>query len=829
MPRQNLTANACTVCRKKRTKCDGRQPCRRCVSRGEDCVYEDKMWRTKDHLRSEIERLRKEVLQCQGLIRAFTIGGTAEEWKTIQSRMHRGEPPERIVAWIASSRSPASPPQNEVSPEQTVSPENSHPSISSQSNSLPETGNYSYASPEATTSLQSSPEDTYINIAPDLVSPARSGHSKGSVGRTASYPQSGSSHDRPITPQSLRSWTGATKDIELLHRLLHHYFDNCFPDFSFICKERFMGDLDEGTGVYCSAALLNAILGLASQSYNASSNSETESCSTSQFLAQANELLKTDKARLGITDIQATGILALAEANVGNDEAAFQLATNCVRKAVLLKTKMDSASVQIDDPVQLEALATTFCGAFSLVRIFRVMTGRLSCQTGPLFMRITPDNDDTAIDSPAARVERGVVLQQHFFAQLDRCPELLRFISTVTEIAHTICSYHHDDGVTPADLIPAYDKCLQAWGLFNNWLRNSSETNKDVLFAQIWYNYILTVLLSTIIDSSIDLRDGITPEAVVIQASESIIFLAGVYQEQCGFVFVHPFLPHMLFAATLVQLRRPFGTSGEQQHMPKAGDKRKTQSEPQASVAGTLNPLGDVEPNVSPRRHSLAHAPRAAALVLPSWKQHVAPTTMSQAVVTNDINDADDNNAVSAYEWPSQPASKLAAEGTLHLTKIGITNRKAAELAKALRARAAARPSAPALTMTGPVSEWTPGWETVNWGLSSGMDAGFGGLPIDSLQGFSAMTSHPPGGLGSVIPTAAPGYMVGDGVPCVAGDQVFPKCVEDSSRSSYGGLYAYPNPVPSFGEFALSAMDGVRIGSFAGGMASQGEGADNLA
>lgn len=99
-------------------------------------------------------------------------------------------------------------------------------------------------------------------------------------------------------------------------------------------------------------------------------------------------------------------------------------------------------------------------------------------------MRLTPNDDDTAADSPAARVERGVALQQHFFSQLDRCPELLRFINYVTEVAHTICSYHHDDGVTPADLVPAYAKCLQAWGRFNNWLPTCSKAGKDVIFAQ---------------------------------------------------------------------------------------------------------------------------------------------------------------------------------------------------------------------------------------------------------------------------------------------------------------------------------------------------------
>lgn len=332
------------------------------------------MWRTKDHLRSEIERLRKELQQCQGLIKAFIIGGTAEEWRTIQSRMHRGDPPDRIVAWIASTRSSAGAYPNELSPEQTdqrtVSPERSRQSISSEPISVPETS-IRYcpeASPDATLPLQPFVEEPFIDTTPCLVSPAVSGHSNRSGGRLSSYPHSDFTHDGLSTPQSLHPWTGVIQDVELLHRLVHHYFDHCFPDFSFVCKERFLGDLDKETGVYCSATLLNAILGLASQSYDTSSKGGTESCSSRHFLSQANELLRTHKAQPGMTDIQATGILALAEANIGNDEAAYYLATDCARRAVLLKLEMDSEFAQTDDPFQLEALATTFCGAFSLIR-----------------------------------------------------------------------------------------------------------------------------------------------------------------------------------------------------------------------------------------------------------------------------------------------------------------------------------------------------------------------------------------------------------------------------------------------------------------------------
>lgn len=77
-----------------------------------------------------------------------------------------------------------------------------------------------------------------------------------------------------------------------------------------------------------------------------------------------------------------------------------------------------------------------------------------------------------------------MALQEHFISQLDYCPEPMRLVYTATEIAHTFCSYHHDGGVTPADLVPAYDKCLAAWQRFNAWLPKGTETNQETLFAQ---------------------------------------------------------------------------------------------------------------------------------------------------------------------------------------------------------------------------------------------------------------------------------------------------------------------------------------------------------
>lgn len=346
------------------------------------------MWRTKDHLRSEIERLRKELYQCQGLIKALTLTDSRnDDWRSIQSRMHRGEPPERIAAWINSQRIPTSPAPTDAPPDhkeqQTVSPRSSYVSTTSletSSSAAIGSGQDAVAARDFASSHLSSPEDTYAavsptTVSPTTVSPAATDGSSDSLGHTYSYPTPAATQDAATGPRTLRSWTKVTQDTGLLHRLLYHYFDNCYPTFSFICKERFITDIGEGTGMYCSAALVNAVLGLASQSYRNSAKGP-HSCLSRRFLAQANELVATDKAQPSITDIQATGLLALAEANVGNDEVTLELATDCVRKTVLLKMDMDAGAVQTGS-VHREDLATTFCGAFSLVRYAPLRCSRL--------------------------------------------------------------------------------------------------------------------------------------------------------------------------------------------------------------------------------------------------------------------------------------------------------------------------------------------------------------------------------------------------------------------------------------------------------------------
>jgi len=343
----------------------------------------------------------------------------------------------------------------------------------------------------------------------------------------------------------------------------------------------------------------------------------------------------------------------------------------------------------------------------------------------------------------------------------------------------------------------------------------------DIVRSRIWYNYILTVLFSTLIDSRVDLRDGITPETVVIQASETIIFLARAYQDKCGFVAVHPFLPHMVFAATLVHSRRQLDDDLGP-HKTETAVKRKSK-------------------HTSPRRSTLPVLEVDEA-TYPPWRQHITPTTLRQTSVaaTTDIkSESSGGSSPSTYVWPRKSSSDLAFEGMLYLTKMGITNRKASDLAKALRPRANATTAVfPAATgQGGPLwatpGGWEPaaadGWDAGGEGAGGGIGcAGFGGLGVDSLQGFAALTNTS-GGLDCVAGTGQDEreYNIGD-VPCVIGGQAgLQRGMRDVGGSSYEGLYMYPGSLPQmgggcpFGGFAAGMMDGGGAAGCGGGMSEQ--------
>lgn len=321
--------------------------------------------------------------------------------------------------------------------------------------------------------------------------------------------------------------------------------------------------------------------------------------------------------------------------------------------------------------------------------------------------------------------------------------------------------------------------------------------------GRIWYNYILLVLFNTLVHAAVNLRDGITPEAVVIQASQSIIYLTGVYQDRCTFESIYPLLPHMVFAATLFQLRRSYARLGDRNQQPtgKTGHKRKRHSEPHTPTP-IHSPRETCRPMEFRRQSSAALNPER--LASPPLESHVAAFTLQYITGPNDI--------AASILWSSKSSYELAEHGTQLLTQMGTQYSKAAELASILRIRSMAGPTEmSSLSFAKPVDATSPPWPpTVTnssvTGLTSAPSAGFPGLGLHNIQSFAALTA-------SGIPTvAAEGVSPGGVFDHGSMAPVSPTTTRDVT-SYFDVPNVYPNSAQQLRSGSTYSVPSSRVGS----------------
>jgi hypothetical protein len=78
---------------------------------------------------------------------------------------------------------------------------------------------------------------------------------------------------------------------------------------------------------------------------------------------------------------------------------------------------------------------------------------------------------------------QGISLQMQFFAELQYCPPLSRFVFEVTEAAHTFSSYHYSKAMTAGDLDGAFNKCIGYHRQVSESAAFATDGGPDVLFA----------------------------------------------------------------------------------------------------------------------------------------------------------------------------------------------------------------------------------------------------------------------------------------------------------------------------------------------------------
>ncbi|KAJ4017944.1 hypothetical protein NW752_001852 [Fusarium irregulare] len=389
-----VTPNACTECRKKRAKCDGKKPCGRCRAQKDvECVYEIPVRQSKENLRTEIETLRQKQRSSDQVFAALV---RPELWEEVLTRLRGGQPIENISEWLASvppsggGRMPSFPPRSEGP---TMGPAPGFPggglgtlaAMSLGVNQVPpqqppmrEMGQHS----PWHSSFHSQTGSTRSNSHPDVMnwtpqnrvgSWAEGMHPEqmsDGMPRYRGVEQILSPLNEPELRTPTSTWTALTSDSTLVQHLLALYFCWEYPTFASLSKEHFLQDFQEGRNRYCSPILVNALLALGcrfSTQPMSRANPNDPYTSGDHFFKESLRLFSQETDHHSLTTIQALGIMSIREASCGRDSESWYYAGQSIRLAIEmgLHRIMDEG-----DEDELAVQSATFWGAFALDHMY---------------------------------------------------------------------------------------------------------------------------------------------------------------------------------------------------------------------------------------------------------------------------------------------------------------------------------------------------------------------------------------------------------------------------------------------------------------------------
>ncbi|KAF0642682.1 hypothetical protein FPSE5266_05593 [Fusarium pseudograminearum] len=364
-----VTPNACTECRKKRAKCDGKKPCGRCRAQKDvECVYEIPVRQSKENLRTEIETLRQKQRSSDQIFAALV---RPELWEGVLTRLRGGQPIESISEWIASvPPSGGGPlPNFPNRPEgPAMGPGPGFPGgglgtlaamslgMSQGPPQQPPIREMGQQSPwhssfrSQTGSTRSSSYPDVMNWTPQnrVGSWAEGMHPEqmtDGLPRYRGVEQILSPLNEPELRTAASTWTSLTSDNTLVQHLLALYFCWEYPTF---------------------ASLINALLALGcrfSTQPMSRANPNDPYTSGDHFFKESLRLFSQETDHHSLTTIQALGIMSIREASCGRDSESWYYAGQSIRLAIEmgLHRIMDEG-----DEDELAVQSATFWGAFAL-------------------------------------------------------------------------------------------------------------------------------------------------------------------------------------------------------------------------------------------------------------------------------------------------------------------------------------------------------------------------------------------------------------------------------------------------------------------------------
>ncbi|KAI0476279.1 fungal-specific transcription factor domain-containing protein [Xylariaceae sp. FL0804] len=592
-----VTPNACTECRKKRAKCDGRTPCGRCSSQKDvECVYEVPVRQSKENLRTEIDTLRRQQQQNESV---FTALVRPDLWEDVMTRLRNGHSVEGISEWLGGhGRSGGS--SNHASNNELPNfapPDEPRsgvplPPISTYGGTHAGAGGYApFGMPSGNAqgpagkqdvdsnspwgfSSQSQPISQRSNSHPDAMqwtSEGREGPPRTRVGmwlQDQSSPTDSGNGNRyrgvdqvlaPLESPEVKvpasSWTSVTNDSALVQHLLALYFCWEYPTFASLSKEHFMKDYLHGRNRYCSSILVNALLALGCR-FSAQPNTREDPndprSSGDHFFKEALRLINREKNHHTLTTIQALGIMSIREASCGRDSESWYYAGQSVRLAI----ELGLHRIQNDgDQDELAVQAATFWGAFALDHAWSLATGCLpQCSCFPHLPPKPAIIDDIEASLWVPYTDDGAPMHRSC-EQPSNVRSVYKYFCELSELVHQSSYVLHSPGkpVTSRDLLHIYTQYLDWYDRIPEVLRLGHNFTPAVLFAHMYYHFAILLLFRPLLKLRI-IGSSILPRDICAQAADAIQGLLHSYSQLYTLRRTPSFVPYFVLTSSIMHL-----------------------------------------------------------------------------------------------------------------------------------------------------------------------------------------------------------------------------------------------------------------------------------
>ncbi|KAI1505965.1 nitrogen assimilation transcription factor nirA [Biscogniauxia marginata] len=577
-----VTPNACTECRKKRAKCDGQKPCSRCKSQKDvECIYEIPVRQSKEHLRHEIEVMRRQQQQSETVFSALVRPGL---WEEVLRRLQSGQSVESISEWLGGvlpSSGGAMP--NFTQPGEPRA-EVTLPPLSTYGGTLAGPGGYATAGPvkapapgikqdrdsnspwnfSSQSQTVSQRSDSHPDVMQWMNEPPRSRVGLWLQDQSSAEGERYRGVDQVLAPLESRemtvpaaTWTAVTGDTALVQHLLALYFCWEYPTFASLSKEHFLKDFLSGNHRYCSPILMNALLALGcrfSTQPNTRANPSEPRTSGDHFFKEALRLFYRETNHHTLTTIQALGIMSIREASCGRDSESWYYAGQSVRLALEMGLHRINGDGDGDED-EVAVKAATFWGAFALDHAWSLATGSLpQCSCFPHLPPKPTIIDDIEASLWIPYTDDGAPLQRSC-EQPSNVRSVYKCFCELSELVHQSLYVLHSPGkpVTSRDLLSIYTQYLNWYDRIPEVLRLGHNFTPAVLFAHMYYHFAILLLFRPLIKLRI-IGSGILPRDVCCQAADAIQGLLRSYSQLYTLRRTPSFVPYFVLTSSIMHL-----------------------------------------------------------------------------------------------------------------------------------------------------------------------------------------------------------------------------------------------------------------------------------